>query len=40
MPAERLVGLTEDGEAFTFAINNVNLSVAYNSASWRATIAE
>ena len=31
MPAERLVGLTEDGEAFTFGINNVNLSVAYNS---------
>ena len=31
VPAERLVGLTEDGEAFTFGINNVNLSVAYNS---------
>lgn len=31
LPAERLVGLTEDGEAFTFGINNVNLSVAYNS---------
>ena len=31
VPAERLVGLTAEGEAFTFGINNVNLSVAYNS---------
>ena len=29
--AERLVGLTAEGEAFTFGINNVNLTVAYNS---------
>jgi secreted PhoX family phosphatase len=29
--AERLVGLTADGEAFTFAINNVNLSAPRNS---------
>ena len=27
---ERLIGLTLDGTAFTFAVNNVNLTTAYN----------
>jgi uncharacterized protein len=29
---ERLVGLTMHGRAFTFAMNNINLTTAYNSA--------
>jgi secreted PhoX family phosphatase len=27
---ERLIGLTAEGRTFTFAANNINLSVAYN----------
>ena len=28
---ERLVGLTLDGKTFTFAMNNINLTTAYNN---------
>ena len=28
---ERLIGLTLDGKTFTFAMNNINLTTAYNA---------
>jgi hypothetical protein len=33
MEGERLIGLTMDGKTFTFGMNNINLTTAYNNAS-------